>query len=158
MAGRTKKTEKCLTVQDVLRFAVQREIEAAQGYGEMARKTKDPSLKTLLLELQSDEQNHRKLLEDLAAANIVPWMTGNVEDLRISDYLIEEPLGEGSGFQGLLIFAAKKEAKAIELYARLRDECPRPEQKRLFEFLIQQEKSHKLKLEKEYETYVLQED
>jgi rubrerythrin len=158
MAGRTKKTEKCLTVQEALRFAVQREIEAAEGYGEMARKTKDPSLKTLLLELQSDEQNHRKLLEDLAAANIVPLMTGNVEDLRISDYLIEEPLGEGSGFQGLLIFAAKKEAKAVELYAKLRDECSRPEQKRLFEFLIQQEKSHKLKLEKEYEAYVLQED
>jgi len=32
------------------------------------------------------------------------------------------------------------------------------ELKRLFEFLIQQEKSHKLKLEEEYEKHVLEED
>jgi len=158
MAGGRKKTATCKTVHDVLQFAIQGEIEAAKGYGEMARKTKTPGLKTMLLELQSEEQNHKKLLEDLAAGKVVPLPTGEIEDLRISDYLIEGPLDEGSSLQDLLIFAAKKEAKAVELYTRLLGECPLPEQKRLFEFLIQQEKSHKLKLEKEYETTILQED
>jgi rubrerythrin len=158
MAGGRKKSVTCQTVYDVLQFAIQREIEAAKGYGEMARKAKNPGLKTMLLELESEEQNHKKLLDDLAAGKIVPLPTGEVEDLRISDYLIEEPMEEGSSLQDLLIFAAKKEAKAVGLYTRLLGECPLPQQKRFFEFLIQQEKSHKLKLEKEYETIVLQED
>jgi rubrerythrin len=158
MAGGRKKSVKCQTVHDVLQFAIQGEIQAAQGYGEMAGKTKQPGLKTALLELQSEEQKHKKLLEDLAAGTVVPLPVGEIEDIRISDYLIEEPLDEGSSLQDLLIFAAKKEAKAVELYTRLLAECPLPQHKRLFEFLIREEKSHKLKLEKEYEAYILQED
>ena len=158
MAGARKKSVTCRTVRDVLQFAIRGEIEAAKGYGEMARKTKTPGLRTMLLELESEEQSHKKLLEDLDAGKVMPLPTGEIVDLRISDYLIEGPLDEGSSLQDLLIFAAKKEAKAVELYTRLLGECPLPEQRRLFEFLIQQEKSHKLKLEKEYETYILQED
>lgn len=158
MARSGKKIEKCLTIQEVLRFAIEREIDAARGYAEMVRTAKNESLKMLLGELRSEEENHRRLLEDLAAGKAVPLLTGEVEDLRISDYLIEEPLEADSSFQDLLIFAAKKEAKAVALYTRLLDECPRPGQKRLFEFLIQQEKSHKLKLEKEYEAVLLPED
>jgi rubrerythrin len=158
MADERKKSVTCRTVRGVLQFAIQGEIEAAKSYGEMARKTKTPGLKTMLLELQSEEQNHEKLLEDLAAGKVIPLPTGEIEDLRISDYLIEEPLDEGSSLQDLLVFAAKKEAKAVELYTRLLGECPLPEQKSLFEFLIRQEKSHKLKLEKEYDTHILRED
>jgi len=158
MAGGKKKSVTCQTIRDVLQFAIQREVEAAQGYGEMARKAKNPGLKTMLLELQSEEQNHKKLLDDLAAGKVVPLPAGEVEDLRISDYLVEEPMEEGSNLQDLLIFAAKKEAKAVALYTRLLGECPLPQHKQLFEFMIQQEKLHKLKLEKEYETTILQED
>ena len=81
-----------------------------------------------------------------------------VEDLRISDYLVEEPTGTEMTFQELLIFAAKKEQKAVELYSSLKERAGSDELKKLFDFLINQEKSHKLKLEKEYEKYVLGED
>jgi rubrerythrin len=60
--------------------------------------------------------------------------------------------------QDLLIFAAKKEAKAVQLYTRLAGQSKNREQKDLFEFLVKQEKSHKLKLEMEYEKHILQED
>jgi len=158
MARRGKKIEKCLTIEEALRFAIRREVDAAKGYAEMSRKAKNESSKALLEELSSEEENHRRLLEDLAAGKAVPLMTGEVEDLHLSDSIIEEPLEEGSGFQDLLIFAAKKEAQAVELYTRLLKQCPRPDQKRLFEFLVQQEKIHKLKLEKEYEAAILPED
>jgi rubrerythrin len=61
-------------------------------------------------------------------------------------------------FQDLLIFAAKKEQKAMELYSDLADKSKKKEQKKLFDFLAMQEKSHKLKLETEYEKHVLWED
>ncbi len=158
MSGPRKPSETCLTVRELLQFAIQSEVEAAKGYGDMALKTKTPGLRTMLLELQSEEQNHKKLLEGLAAGDVVPLPAGEIEDLRISDYLVEQPLDETSSLQDLLIFAAKKEAKAVALYTRLLGQCSLPQQKRLFEFLIQQEQSHKLKLEKEYEATILKED
>ena len=79
-----------------------------------------------------------------------------VEDLKISDYLVEEPPSPDMNFQDLLILAAKKEQKAVDLYSDLERKVSKKELKKLFEFLIQQEKSHKLKLEEEYEKHVLE--
>ena len=61
-------------------------------------------------------------------------------------------------FQDLLIFAAKKEQEAVDLYSNLEENAEDDELKKLFQFLVQQEKAHKLKLEKEYEEHVLEED
>jgi rubrerythrin len=61
-------------------------------------------------------------------------------------------------FQDLLIFAAKKEQEAVDLYSNLEENAEDDELKKLFQFLAQQEKAHKLKLEKEYEEHVLEED
>jgi rubrerythrin len=144
--------------KDILQFAIQREEEAARGYGELAARTKNDGSKTLLLELRADEQKHKKVLQDLAEGEAAPPTVRKVADLKISDYLIEEPLGEKSDFQALLIFAAKKEAKAVELYTQLLNRSANPEHKRLFEFLVRQEQSHKLRLEQEYEKQVLPED
>jgi rubrerythrin len=146
------------TVLDILKFAIQREEEAARGYGDLARRTTDAGLKMLLLDLQADEVNHRKLLRELAISEDLPLLQCTVPDLKISDYLIEEPIGPDSRFQDILIFAAKKEAKAAELYERLMNRATDPKSKRLFQFLVQQEKMHKLKLEQIYEQQIYQEE
>jgi rubrerythrin len=61
-------------------------------------------------------------------------------------------------FQDLLILAAKREQEAVLLYSGMAESVDDPELKKLFGFLIQQEKSHKLKLEKEYDEHVLEQD
>jgi len=81
-----------------------------------------------------------------------------VTDLKIGDYLTEEPPTDDMTFQDLLIIAAKKEQEAVEIYSTLERNADVEELKRLFQFLIQQEKAHKLKLESEYEKHVLEED
>jgi rubrerythrin len=143
---------------DILRFAIEREEEAAQSYAEIARDSVDPVLQVLLLELQSEEKNHKRLLENIADGKAASLTDREIPDLKISDVLIEEPLGPDSGFQDLLIHAARKEEKAVELYSGLRDAASDPEFRRLLAFLIQQEKGHKLRLEQEYEKQILQED
>lgn len=143
---------------DILRFAIEREDDAARGYGDLAQGTDDPVLRGLLLELQSEERNHKRLLQNIVDGRAPAFEGAEVPDLKISDYLLEEPLDASSGFQDLLIFAAKKEEHAAELYGRLRDAASDPELRRLLAFLIQQEKAHKLKLEEEYEKRVLTED
>jgi rubrerythrin len=57
-----------------------------------------------------------------------------------------------------LIFAAKKEQKAADLYSRLAKRAEDEELKKLFEFMAEQEKAHKYKLEVKYEEHVLESD
>lgn len=142
----------------VIQFAISREEDAIKGYGEMAEMAKIPGLQKLCLELQEEEKNHKKLLQDISTEKIESLKIKEVTDLKISDYLIEEPLSPEITFQDLLIFAAKKEQKAVDLYSAMKEKVETEELKKLFEFLIQQEKSHKLKLEEEYEKHVLEWD
>ena len=142
----------------IIEFAIAREEDAIQAYGEMSGRAKVPGLKNLLLELQSEEKNHKKLLEGINKNELMNLEIKDVLDLKISDYLVEEPLSENVTFQDLLIFAAKKEQKAVELYTVMRDRLDQPEFIKLFDYLIEQEKNHKLKLETEYDDSVYQED
>lgn len=149
---------KLSTFKDVINFAIKREDDAIHGYGSMIALTKIPGVKKLLQELQEEERNHKKLLQDLTKGKIKSYEPTNVVDLKISDYLVEEPLDADMDFQQLLIFAAKKEQKAVELYSDLAKKSQAEKLRKTFEFLVEQEKSHKLKLEKEYEKHVLKED
>jgi rubrerythrin len=149
---------KLKSYEDIIKFAIQREEAAIKAYGDMNATAKTPGLKELLLELQGEEKNHKKLLQDITQEQIGSFKKEQVIDLKISDYLTEEPVSEDMTFQDLLIFAAKKEQEAVELYTRLEQDAESSELKKLFDFLITQEKSHKLKLEKEYEKHVLEWD
>ena len=146
------------TTADIFRFAIEREEEAVQSYGEIARDASDPVVRALLLDLQSEEKNHKRLIENIVDGKASALAVHEVPDLKISDPLVEEPIGPESGIQDLLIHAARKEAQAVELYTGLRDAVSDPEFRRLLVFLIQQEKTHKLRLEQEYERQILQED
>ena len=146
------------TFEDIIEFAIKREEEAVKAYGDMADIAKTPGLKKLLLDFQEEEKNHKKLLQEVTKEKIESLEIEDVTDLKISDYLIEEPPGADMNFQDLLILAAKKEQKAVDLYSNLERKVKEKELKKLFEFLIQQEKSHKLRLEEEYEKHVLEVD
>jgi rubrerythrin len=142
--------------EDFIEFAIKREEEAIKAYGDIAGIAKTPGLKKLLLDLQEDEKNHKKLLQNITEEKIDSLEIKEVTDLKISDYLVEETPSPDMNFQDLLILAAKKEQKAVDLYSDMERKVSEEELKKLFQFLIQQEKTHKLKLEEEYEKHVLE--
>lgn len=144
------------TFEDFIEFAIKREEEAIKAYGDIAGIAKTPGLTKFLLDLQEEERNHKKLLQDITEEKVESLEIKEVDDLKISDYLVEELPSPDMNFQDLLILAAKKEQKAVDLYSDLERKVNKKELKKLFEFLIQQEKSHKLKLEEEYEKHVLE--
>ena len=145
-------------VGDILAFAIRREIEAADGYGRMAVMAKTPGLRELLLEMKGEEENHRRLLEGLTAAGLASAVPDSAPDLGLSDALEDVPLEPDMNFQDLLIFAARKEKAAVELYEALGRRRGLEAHRNVFEFLAGQERTHKLKLETEYEKRVLTED
>ncbi len=151
-------TEIFHSTEEVLRFAIAGEKEAAQGYVDLAAQAKSDSARAFLLELWGEELEHARLLGALNPAALPASVSGGAKDLRISDYVVDEPLGEDPSFQDLLIFAAKKEAKAAALYAGLAARSADAALRKLFEFLVGQEKTHKLRLEQEYEKYILPEN
>jgi len=146
------------TFNEAINFAIKREEDAIRGYGSMIEVAKTPGISKLLQELQDEERKHKKLLQELNEGKIESYVPTKVIDLKISDYLEEDTLDAEMDFQTLLIFAAKKEQSAVKLYSDLTEKSESEELKRLFEFLVEQEKSHKLKLETEYEKHVLESD
>ena len=144
--------------EEVIKFAIAREEDAVEAYGSMSEKAKSPGLKELMLELQEEERNHKKLLLEMTPGKIANLKPEKVLDLKISDYLVEEPAGPEMNFQDLLIFAAKKEQSAVLLYSKLKDSTDDADLQKLFEFMAEQEKAHKFKLEVQYEEHVLEED
>lgn len=143
--------------ENIIQFAIQREEDACRAYGEMSTVSETPGLKELLLELQAEEKKHKELLQGITSKDIGNLETHKVVDLKISDFLTEEPPTPDMNFQDLLIFAAKKEQQAVELYSSMKAAVNSNELKKLFDFFVEQEKEHKLKLETEYEKYVLEE-
>jgi rubrerythrin len=146
------------SLDDVLEFASAREGEAARFYAEGAAAARTESLRALLLELESEERRHKTLLDKFRAGRAVPLAGGPIADLGLTDALVEEPLGPEGTAQDVLIIAARREARAAELYARLAAVAATAEEKKMFEYLVRQERSHKLRLENEYEARVLSED
>mgnify|MGYP001085341611 CR=1 FL=1 len=144
--------------EEIIQFAIKREQDAIRSYGEMAEKTNMPGLKKLLTDLQSEEKNHKKMLENINQEKLKSHELKKIPDLKITDHLLEEKMEPDMNFQELLIYAAKKEQRAADLYSELASQAEDENLKKTFEFMEQQEKSHKLKLEKEYEDHVLEEE
>jgi rubrerythrin len=146
------------SVSDVIAFAIGREIEAAEGYGRMAGMATAPGLRDLLLELKGEEENHRRLLENLTAAGLEATAAPPLDDMGLTDALPVELPAPDMTLQELLIFAARKEKKAEELYTGLARSPEVAAGRKVFEFLAGQERAHKLRLEAEYEKHILSED
>jgi rubrerythrin len=143
---------------DVIAFAIRREIEAAESYARLAGLAKTPGLRELCLFLRGQEEAHRRLLEGLTADDMRRLEPAVTADLGLVDALADEPLADDMSIQELLIFAARKEKSAVELYDLLSRSTDGPGLRDLFRFLAGQEREHKLKLEAEYERLVLQEN
>lgn len=146
------------SIGEILSFAVERERDAARGYKDLASRARSASARAFLLQLRDEEIDHERRLLDLDR-NVVPALPAEeIPDLRISDFVIAEPVGANPSYQDLLLFAAKKEAKSVALYMELAGRTADAARKALFEFLAGQEKRHKLRLELEYEGRVLPEN
>jgi rubrerythrin len=78
--------------------------------------------------------------------------------LHIVDDLADEVPASDMAIQDMLIFAAKKESRAIALYDDLARAASAAGHDQVFRFLAGQEREHKLRLEAEYEKQFLQEN
>ena len=149
-------------MQDILRAAIQREIDAYTLYTTTAKMVETPHAKQMLTELAAQEVGHRKKLEALLAGRLPKVLSKaqqkKVVDLKITDYLVEEPLAADSDLQDIFIVAGKREKASHELYASLAQVAEDDDTVRLFELLANEEMQHKRRVEILYDELIYQEN
>jgi rubrerythrin len=148
-------TVSCSSVDDVVQFAVEKEEKARDFYQRCADRSKNSGIKKFFQELAGEEERHRDLLKELDPDKLGEVKLERVEDLHISDYLLDIPFREDLTYQEALTLAMKKEEKAQAFYAVWQNKCLHDKTAKLFEFLAREEMKHKEHLESMYDEEIL---
>ena len=154
------------TFEEVIAFAINREIQAANFYQISAEKSEKPAAKSMFNELAAEEMKHKNLLEKLTTEQLKTFKPSKIEDLGLSSIIQDAQFSLDLEYPAALRMAIKKEEEAIHLYSALAEqtlkdtsECDKVTDKnqikQLFDFLVEQEKQHKNQLEVEYNDVVL---
>ena len=151
-----------MTIEEILREAIQGEVESHQLYTDAVDLVEAEHIRTLLRELAQEELGHKVALEKMLAnpetitGQVRAVQQATVEDYRIADHLIARPLGPDATFQDVCIFAAKKEQQSYELYSNMAAQSE-GENRDLLEAMAKDELRHKNLVEGWYEDVVYQE-
>lgn len=148
-------TVSCSSVDAVINFAIEKEEKAISFYQQCADRAKNQGIKKFFLEMVEEEKRHRQLLKELDLAALSDIKLAKVEDLRISDYLLDVQFHEQLTYQEALALSMKKEEKAHAFYLGWKDKCMHEKTARLFELLANEELKHKRKMETMYDEEIL---
>jgi rubrerythrin len=143
---------------EVIQLAIDNEQKAADLYAGMAKRADSPAAKRHFEQLANMERGHKMKLETMDVAFFEARDAKPPQDLKISDYLVDVELKPDSSYQDTLLYAAKCEKAAAELYTDLASAyAAAPEVSRMFQVLAQEEAHHKFLIEREYDDKVYRE-
>jgi len=148
-------TLSCHSVSDVVEFAIEKEEKAMEFYRKCAERAKNPGIREFFNEMFAEEQSHRDMLRNLDSLNLDEVKLQAVENLKISDYLVDVAFSDNISYQEALILAMKKEEKALAFYSGWKNKCVSEKASKLFQLLENEEEKHKLKLERLYDEEIL---
>ena len=140
---------------EVIRFAIEKEQEAADAYTPASATVDSPNVRNMLLELAAEERSHKEKPEQIDRGKVAASAIEAVPHLKVADYAVSGEVSSEMDYQDVLLVAIRREEKAHNLYSLLASSPSEPELKRLFGCLAQEEAKHKLTLEKEYDEQIL---
>jgi len=143
------------SVNEVLDFAIAREVEAYDFYMKLAALAQRPQTVKVIRDLAVEERQHKIRLEAVKAGEIV-LKEEEVGNLDIAGYIEDVKPTAGMSYTELLILAMKKENKSYRLYTDLASIAQNKQVKEMFLRLAQEEAEHKLRFEFEYDLTTFQ--
>jgi rubrerythrin len=143
-------------VDEILRFAIRKEADAAAFY-RMAADRSNPGVKKAFEELAKEEEGHKKKLEGFDLKKIEQMELKETKGLGISEMTEDVPYSSDMSYADLLRMAIKNEEKSQRLYNSTSQIVTEPSFKKLVMILAQEESAHKERLEKIYDKEILQE-
>ncbi len=148
-----------MNLKAILETAVTIEEQSYTLYRVAKQKAKHSASKKFLDELANQELKHKeKLLRILRNEEQIEKLGAHpekIQDLKIVDAMQDLPLSDDANYQELLIFAAKREKVTYDYYNSLAKGLQGTDVGRIFSKLAEEELSHKNKLEKEYDDFIL---
>jgi rubrerythrin len=146
---RTKQVAAQLTMDDVLKKAIQKEIESQRLYADLSEKMSDQAARDAFMSLCHEEQRHQSILERYQRGDIKDGAlsSGQVIDYRIAEHLDQPEVTPGMKLPDVFLLAANRERASHELYLGLAEIHPAGQARRLLEELASQELKHKQKVE-----------
>ena len=147
------------TFDEILDFAIQLEEKAIKFYGDLSEKVRSPVVKQVCLDLKAEEEKHKIKLLEVKEQEIENFTVTPINDLELAELLQDIDFTKNDfSYQQALTLAMKREKFSAELYTKLATEAQDSQLKDLFAFLAQEEKSHKHKIESEYDEIILKDN
>ncbi len=146
------------TFEDIISFALQKEAGAVALYETAARIAQSPDAKAMFEELAAEERKHREILENVGKKEVSEQTLQKIPDMKMSQYVADVEFHPDMGFRDVLVLAMKREEKSKALYTHLATITNDQELEHLFQVLAQEEAKHQLRLETEYDEYVMSEN
>jgi rubrerythrin len=144
------------SLDEILRFAIRKEADAAAFY-RMAADRSNPGVKKAFQELAKEEDGHKKKLEGFDPKKIEKMEVKETKGLGLSEIMEDVPYSPDMSYADLLRMAIKNEEKSQRLYTSTAKMVTEPKLNKLLLVLAQEESTHKEKLEKIYDKEILPE-
>lgn len=150
-----------MTVEEILREAIQGEIESHELYTNAVEMVTQEHVKDALRQLAQEELGHKATLERMLASpgnvrrGVRQLQQAPIQDYKVGDHLVVKPLRPDSTFQDVCIFASKKEQASFTLYRDMAEQNE-GEIRDLFEAMAKDELRHKNLVEGWYEEVIYQ--
>jgi rubrerythrin len=149
-------------LKEIISFAIQREQEAVKFYQDLMTNVQFSERKNLLHEFEMMERSHIRVLERLQTQieeeSIGSIEINEIENLRISDYIVDTSQNGELRYQDVLIIGMKREQASFTLYTDLAERSSDDNVKKLFLRLASEEAKHKLFFERIYDEEILTQD
>jgi rubrerythrin len=147
------------TFDQVVEYAIDREVNARLLYLRIAHLSQDPELCALLEAFANQELEHQKKLARVKQRQF-KMLDGDMPalDLGIADAAPEVAPYPDMSVSEALVLAMNKEKEAYRLYLQLAQGTDNSELKSLFEALANEEANHKVRMEIEFDDRLMNSD
>jgi len=144
------------SLDEILRFAIRKEADAAAFY-KMVVDRSNPGVKKTFKELAKMEEEHKKKLEGFDLKKIEKMKLKKTKGLGMSEIMEDVSFSSDMSYADLLRMAIKNEEKSQRFYLSTEKMVTEPKLKKLLLILAQEESTHKERLEKIYDEEILTE-
>ena len=147
-----------MDVKELIIKAAAEEDKSNKFYMDAIDLTEDTSARLWLKDLAGEELKHKEMLQNFDTSKITKFEPGEIQDLHITEFLIDKDVTDIKDFQDVLIVAMKKEQKAYNFYVSMAQSSDNEDMRNLCKILAQEELKHKHKIELYYDDIIFREN
>lgn len=149
--------EKFVTLDDVIKFAIEREDTAYNLYKRAEELSTTIAAKKMFAELAAEEATHKDVFSKIDADKAESHKLCTLPESSIARYLADVPFRADMTYSEILAFALKTEENAYQLYKTAAGMTDDPKLQKVLMNFADVELGHRRRLEAIYEERVLTE-